>query len=489
MRFQRVEPSLPPRAGQRPTLTALSLVAVVLVAASCQLVAGVRNDGELEGSSASTSSAGGATSSSTDASSSSGSGDASSSSTSMVPLCSGSPCKGACIDEICYIASCVDMGGEFDVFPASETAGKKFGDTLAAVVSQGKAVVAVVDSVANELLVRDVDDLGGTGAVTTFPLGANPRFTRGRFAGTKIALQGRMNDEVGEIRFDYLSGGVPTNGAFVSFGKPAPCGVDELVERVEFAQDGAGDVIYAASCGEPNVSYKLVLGGENDPGALVASGAQPTQDLRLEAYAFTHDTHVVITGSGAVGEQPHVRAGASAGTFGPATPLRLSAGATTKPATFLLTKQVVASQDFVFWGADVTLAQMPTSQLWSGVFADPATLGQSVPPPGFAPFGELLDEAHIQSDVGTPGQMWSDPLGFYLPMTSVDEHHVVLSWVSPEGVPYIASEPVHFSQVPFIRATAVSPIGLDRVIVTWIEENSGIWSVRGKVKDCTAVPR
>lgn len=462
----------------------LGLIALAL--SSCQLVAGVRNDGELEGSTASSASAGGATSSSSDASSTASS-DASSSSSSMVPLCGASPCAGACIDDICYIPSCLGWGNDFDVLGTSETVGKTFGDALPTVVSNGKAVVAVVDEVANELLVRDVDDAGVTGPVTTFPLGANARFAQGR-ATSKLAFQGRMNGEIGEIRFDYMSGGVATNGTFVSFGKPSPCGVNESVDTVFFSENEVGDIIYAASCSEQGGPYKLVIGSENDSGVLVASSTQQNPDeFRLVGYAYSHGTHLILTGDGAIGEQPHYRSGGSAAALATATPLRLSSKASTKAATFLLTTQEIASADFVFWGADVTLTVEPTSQLWAGVFADPATLDQSVPPPGFAPFGALLTVDQIQAEVGAPGHSWADPLGIYLPMRSVSEHHAILSWLSPEGVPYLIQQ-AYFAGTSYVRATAASPVGQGRLIVTWVEEDSGTWSVRGRATDCVANP-
>lgn len=469
---------------RRLHLTPLALAALVLAAASCQLVAGVRNDGELEtDTSSSSSSAGGATSSSTDASSSStSSSDASSSSTYMGPLCNESPCDGACIADVCYVATCVDNGPVFDVFTEAELTGRKLDDALAAVVSNGKALVGVTDVLGHELVVRDVDERGLVGQVTTFMLGANARFTRGRFQGFTSAFQGSMNGEIGEIRFNYGSGGPPSNGMFVSFGKPSPCTVNEAIDGVAFTVNDVGGIIYAANCSEPNVSYKLVIGGEGIPAELVDSGVGPTSDLRVDGYAFSGGTHLIITGDGASGQQPHFRFGASADALGlAAPPLRLSTDPSTNPASLFVGKQVDSDGNFVFWGADFTVPAPAETQLWTGVFADPATLAQAVPPPGFSPDGELVD---TQTRFGRPGQGWPDPSGIYVPIVSLDAHHVLLGWLAPEGVPYLPPVPVVATTNINLHAAAASPIGQEQILVTWIEENSGTYSVRAQVKTC-----
>lgn len=472
---------------RRSHVGALAGGAVVLLAASCQLVAGVRNDGELETDATSSSSTGGGTSSSTDASTSSASTVVSSSSSSMQPMCGGYPCDDTCVDGTFCVSVHCTPGAPFDVFTAAELQGHALANTLPSVFSNGDLVVAVVDAVTNELLVRAIHPDGTVTATVAFPLGAGARFEQARFGATKSIFQGRMGGEIGEVRVSYALGDpAPHDPVFVSFGKPAVCTASEEVERVRFTFGENDEVSYVANCNDPGTSYKLVMGGETTPAKLLGSDVAPTAALKVDAYQFSKGFHVILTGDGREGEQPHFRGGKSALALATAKPLRLSADAAVNPARLILATDAAAPNDFLYVGLDLDLTPAAAGKLWTGTFEDPATLGGALPLAGFTEIASL-DGTTTKNNFGTPSEPFAATSGGVIAtIVALDGLSLKLAAVNANGVAVAPFEAIYAATGGQIHASTVGYDGFVN-LVAWIEETGGMTRVRAVPVACEQI--
>lgn len=472
-------------------IRAIGMGALLCSAASCQLVAGVRNDGELESTSAggarSSSSADStaSTSASTSTSTSASTSDASSSSSAMVPMCGGYECHDTCVeDTFCATATCTP-GAPFDVFTSADLGGHALADTLPSVISNGQLVVGVVDTVSNTLLVRGIGTDTTVTPTASFPLGTDARFEQARFGSTKTVFQGRMNGEIVEIRFSFAIGDMaPHSPMPVSFGKPAACSASEAVERVRFTLGDLDEVSYVANCNDPGTSYQLVMGGETTPAAVVASGTAPTTRMKVDAYEYSKGYHLILTGDGRAGEQPYFRGGTTVQSLQTAKPFRLSGDLQRNPARLILARNAPIPNDFLFVGLDYD--PLDGGALWVGTFEDPATLGGALPLAGFTEIA-ALDGTTTKNHFGAPGNAFPAPSGGIIgTVVALDELSLSLTVVSDAGVVVAPFQFVHVAQGAKIWASAVGYDGFDN-IVSWIEDANGVYRVRAAVVECKAI--
>lgn len=457
--------------------------AIVVAASSCQLVAGVRNDGELEETTtaaASSSSVGGATSSTSEASSSS----SGMSSTSTGDPCSA--CEGVCVDGVCSVVTCVGDPA-FDVFTPTELQNHKLANTIPSAIGNDHLVVGVVDTVTNEILVRGVDLRGMLTASVSHPLGTDARFAQARYGESNVSFQGRMNGEVGEIRVAFTLGDTdPHHPTFVSFGKPAACAASENVERVVFTVGPFGEISYAANCNQPGVSYSLIMGGETTPAQVISPGEAPTVRNTVEAYAYSssNEHHLILTGDGHAGEQSYVRSGKTPSELATTVKFRLSEDTTVTPAPLMfLTDPGTGS--FLFLGYDLRLSGNVSATPWLGLFDDAQSLAAALPLPGFASW-PALDASELQTKLGFAGPPFVQA-GMYATVIAKDELHLGLAVVRDDAQLLTTFADLYFSNEGKLRASSVGDIG-GQTIAAWIEENNDISRVKARVVTCSVVP-
>jgi hypothetical protein len=434
------------------------VVSALFVGANCQFIAGVRTDAELN----------------------EGSGGKGCSAASECP-------SGVCQDGgVCQPlrGKCTLDLAPFDILTAADLGGHAVeAFSLLLVNGNDRAYVAVIDKVASRLVVGTVRGLGEpTGSKTEFPFTDGALFVTGRESGGQVIFQGRVGYEIGQLVFPTTTDGVAATGMFQPYPTLAPaCASPNVAESMAFASVG-DQTLYAATCAAPGGSTRaLVLGGSAEPKpTLVAEGPRADASLNIHYYTVTNGQHLLLLDDIMSGEA-FFRTGASAADLAAAQPIRFSQDPAELESVFGVVPLPTGD------GVSLLLVHFTPPPMLSlvaevGVVKSFASLAE-VPPPGFAPIF-TLDNV---SQFSPPSPVVSDGQNHYLTLTPPSGKSVNLNWFNPEGGMLLPNEPVFTlpdGDRGLILNSAVTQVGF-KLLVAWIEQRDGAYSVRGQRLICT----
>ncbi|MDC0682928.1 hypothetical protein [Sorangium atrum] len=429
-----------------------------LLVAGCQIIAGVRADAELNQG---------------------GNGG---------QACSASPeCQsGVCQDGICKPAEakCALDLEPFDILTSGDLGGHEV-DTSSLVLASGpdRVFVSVVDKAASRLVIGTVHEIGEpAGSKAEFPFTDGAAFVTGRETGGQVILQGRVGYEIGQLVFPATADGVSSRGTFHRFPALAPeCSSPSVATSMAFVQ--AGDsTLYAATCAAPGGSTRaLVVGGSAEPApTLVAQGPRTDASLNVHYYTVTNGRHLLLLDDNATGEA-FFRTGASRADLGAAHRIQFSPSPD-EVESFFGAFPLPEGDGVTLLMVHLVPPPRLTLSAEVGVVKDFLSLGQ-VPPPGFTPVFKLQNV----NQYNPPGPVASDGENVYLALVPPPGKSVNLGWFTRTGENVLPNQLI-FSlpdgSSAQILGSTVAQLGV-KLLVAWIEQREGAYSVRGQRLICT----
>jgi hypothetical protein len=429
-----------------------------LLVAGCQLIAGVHTDAELNQG---------------------GSGGKGCSVSAECP-------SGVCQDGVCKPAKakCALDLAPFDIL-TSEALGGHEVDASSLVLASGsdRVFASVIDKITSRLVIGTVHEVGEpAGSRTEFPFTNGAAFVTGRESGGQVILQGRVGYEIGQLVFPTTADGVSSMGTFQPFPTLAPeCSSPRVAASLAFAQ--AGDkTFYAATCAAPGGATRaLVVGGSEGPApALVAQGPRTDTSLNIHYYTVTNGQHLLLLDDNMTGDA-FFRTGASPADLGVAHQIQFSPSPA-EVESFFGAFPLPAGDGVTLLIVHLVPPPMLALSAEVGVVKDFSSLVQ-IPPPGFNPVFKLQNV----NQFNPPGPVASDGENMYLTLVPPPGKIVELAWFKGTGESVLPNTPV-FS-VPDgssaqILTSTVAQLGF-KLLVAWIEQRDGAYSVRGQRLICT----
>lgn len=387
---------------------------LALLAGGCQLLAGVRTDGELLT---------GGTAGSGGGQNTGGTGGT----TSSTGGCSGpADCPGgACLAGECVTPTCQLSGSPVDLFTTDELSGNTFDpNDLLLVVDGDRAHLVVADDDQPRLLLRtwtssqaapttDIVEVDLTGFGGT-------EFTHARIENDQLYLSGRRGEEVGRLVLSVANSTVQTGSTFEAFpALPAQCMQPAAPTRI-LLDHVDGSTRYALTCQSAS-GRTLLVGSDAAPPEIVQEGAAGDEKLEIRSYLARPDgTQLVISG-GSDGADTWFRQGATIAQLQPVQKLAFSG----EPNVITFVGDALhAPGGTAFLGA--TLSTVDSSgALWAGVVDDLAAL-ENVPPTGLA--AVLPFEMPISNGFSRTA---GDASGYYAAGPSLDGKSLLMFWIDP----------------------------------------------------------
>ncbi|WP_437575216.1 hypothetical protein [Sorangium sp. So ce887] len=429
-----------------------------LLVAGCQIIAGVRTDAELNQE---------------------GNGGEGCSVSSECP-------SGLCQDGVCKPAEakCALDLEPFDILTSEDLGGHEV-DTSSLVLASGPdhVFVSVIDKTASRLVIGTVHEIGEpAGSKTEFPFTNGAAFVTGRESEGQVILQGRVGYEIGQLVFPTTADGVSSKGTFQRFPALAPaCSSPNVAASMAFVQAG-DETLYAATCAAPGGSTRaLVVGGsaESAP-TLVAQGPRTDASLNVHYYTVTNGQHLLLLDDNATGEA-FFRTGASTADLGVAHQIQFSPSPD-EVESFFGAFPLPEGDGVTLLIAHLVPPPRLALSAEIGVVKDFSSLVQ-VPPPGFTPVFKLQNV----NQYNPPGPVASDGENVYLTLVPPPGKSVNLGWFTRTGENVLPNQLI-FSlpdgSSAQILGSTVAQLGI-KLLVAWIEQRDGAYSVRGRRLICT----
>ncbi|XXX72950.1 hypothetical protein WMF30_35410 [Sorangium sp. So ce134] len=436
----------------------LVIAGCALLVAGCQIIAGVRTDAEL------------------DQEGSGGKG------CSVSSECAG----GVCRDGVCEPAEakCALDLDPFDILTSEDLGGHEV-DTSSLVLASGpgRVFVSVIDKTASRLVIGTVHELRDpAGSKTELPLTGGAAFVTGRESEGQLTLLGRVGSDIGQLVFPTTADGVSSEGTFQRFPALAPeCSSPNVAASMAFARAG-GETFYAATCEAPGGSTRsLVVGGSAAPAStLVAQGPRADASLKVHFYTVTNGRHLLLLDDSATGEA-FFRTGATAAELGVARQIQFSPSPE-EVESFFGAFSLPEGDGVTLLIAHIIPPPRLAVSAEVGVVRDFSSLVE-VPPPGFTPVFKLQNV----NQFNPPGPPMSDGENVYVTLVPHPGKSVNLGWFTRTGESLLPQE--HIFSLPDgssaqILGSTVAQLGT-KLLVAWIEQRDGAYSVRGQRLICT----